>query len=66
MTKEEIALNHQEHTDIWAFCGACRRWFYCPTWFDRRQPPPQCPVCTSEPTAIENRAGATGVAASSG
>lgn len=42
--------------EIWGFCPTCRRWFYCPTWFDRDQPPPRCPVCCVEPTAIENRA----------
>ncbi len=40
--------------EIWGRCGDCARWFYCPTiegsgdWC--------CPVCSSEPIAIENRA----------
>lgn len=43
--------------EIWGWCPLCRRWFYCPTWFDRDQPSPRCQVCDGEPTAIENRAG---------
>lgn len=46
----------EDHMEIWAFCEACSRWFYCPDWFDRSQPPPRCPVCQTEPTAMENRA----------
>lgn len=42
--------------DIWALCGTCRRWFHCPTWFDRSQPQPRCQACDAEPIAIENRA----------
>lgn len=42
--------------EIWALCETCRRWFHCPTWFDRSQPQPRCPLCNAEPTAIENRA----------
>jgi hypothetical protein len=40
--------------EIWGRCAECSRWFYCPTaegggeW--------ACPVCASEPIAIENRA----------
>lgn len=41
--------------EIWAWCAPCRRWFYCPAWFDRTQPHPCCPLCDAEPTAIENR-----------
>lgn len=52
--------------DIWALCGTCRRWFHCPTWFDRSQPQPRCQVCGSEPIAIENRAAGRVRAASSG
>lgn len=42
--------------DIWALCGTCRRWFHCPTWFDRSQPQPRCHACDADPIAIENRA----------
>lgn len=42
--------------EIWAYCDDCRRWFYCPDWFDRDQPTPVCPACCQEPVAVENRA----------
>jgi hypothetical protein len=42
--------------EIWAYCDPCVRWFYCPTWFDSEAPAPTCPICSSEPRAIENRA----------
>lgn len=42
--------------DIWGHCDACRRWFSCPGWFDKHVKQPTCPVCASEPSAIENRA----------
>jgi hypothetical protein len=42
--------------EIWGRCASCARWFYCPRsahsesgWL--------CPVCGSEPTALENRGG---------
>jgi hypothetical protein len=41
--------------EIWGLCRQCERWFYCDGWFDRAAPTPTCPVCGSEPTAIENR-----------
>lgn len=42
--------------EIWGLCGTCDRWFYCEGWFDKDAPAPTCPVCASEPSAIENRA----------
>lgn len=42
--------------DIWGHCEWCRRWFACPTWFDKHAAQPLCPVCLSEPAAIVNRA----------
>lgn len=42
--------------EIWAYCDACGRWFYCPEWFNRAKPQPVCPECYREPSAIENRA----------
>lgn len=44
------------HPDIWGRCGPCDRWFYCEGYLNRRLPAPVCPVCSSEPAAIENRA----------
>lgn len=44
------------HHDIWGYCQSCRRWFSCPRWFDKQAGDPLCPVCLSEPSAIENRA----------
>lgn len=43
----------EDTAETWAFCSDCRRWFYCPTWFDRDAAQPVCPVCWSEPVAIE-------------
>lgn len=42
--------------DIWGHCEFCSRWFACPGWFDKQAVQPTCPVCLSEPTAIEDRA----------
>lgn len=42
--------------DIWGHCDSCSRWFACPGWFDKQVVQPSCPVCLSEPSAIENRA----------
>ena len=42
--------------DLWGRCRTCRRWFSCPlTAQDRRAW--HCPVCGSEPVALENRNG---------
>lgn len=41
--------------ETWGYCRPCARWFYCPKWFDKTAPQPLCPVCDSEPTAIESR-----------
>lgn len=41
--------------EVWALCGECDRWFYCEGWLDQTVPPPTCPVCGAEPTAIEER-----------
>lgn len=41
--------------DIWGFCDICDRWFFCQDWFDKQAPQPCCPVCSAEPSAIENR-----------
>lgn len=46
--------------DIWAFCDTCERWFFCADWFDKEAPQPCCPVCSAEPSAIENRAAQEG------
>lgn len=42
--------------EVWAFCGACDRWFYCERWFDDTAPAPTCPVCAGEPSAMVNQA----------
>lgn len=44
--------------EIWGWCPTCLRWYFCDGWLDRNAPHPHCPVCLTEPTAIENR-GAT-------
>lgn len=41
--------------DVWAYCRFCDRWFSCPRWFDKQAAPPLCPVCLSDPSAMENR-----------
>lgn len=41
--------------ETWGYCQPCTRWFHCPKWFDKAAPQPVCPVCGSEPTAIQNR-----------
>lgn len=41
--------------EIWGWCATCARWHFCEGWFDRHAPQPRCPVCFTEPTAIENR-----------
>jgi hypothetical protein len=43
--------------EIWARCGSCARWFHCPH-DARRETGWHCPVCGSDPVALENRAGA--------
>lgn len=43
------------YTEIWGFCPDCERWFYCERWFDKTGPAPVCPVCSSNPVAIEDR-----------
>jgi rRNA maturation endonuclease Nob1 len=40
--------------EIWGRCAPCARWFYCPVAEDAHEW--SCPVCGSEPIAIENRA----------
>ncbi|HVL97804.1 MAG TPA: hypothetical protein VM324_00735 [Egibacteraceae bacterium] len=51
-------------TEIWGLCGWCDRWFYCPGWYDKGAPQPLCPVCGSEPAAIDERpTGRTTIAA---
>lgn len=42
-----------ESSEVWAFCAACQRWYYC----EHRGTAlaPHCPVCSSEPATIENR-----------
>lgn len=42
--------------EIWARCAPCERWFFCQAWFDKTAPAPVCPVCGTDPVAIENRA----------
>lgn len=34
-------------TERWAYCGICRRWYYCATALPL--PLPECPVCKSPP-----------------
>lgn len=48
-------MDGRDH-DIWGYCSHCRRWFSCPRWFDKQAGDPLCPVCLSEPSAMENRA----------
>jgi hypothetical protein len=52
--------------DIWGRCGVCARWFYCSSMDVDAAGGWRCPVCGSEPVAVENRgarreAGARGV-----
>ena len=42
-------------TDVWGYCSACMRWFYCEHWFDKSAAQPLCPVCDREPTRVEMR-----------
>lgn len=42
--------------EIWALCRPCDRWFLCGAWLDATTgSAPTCPVCASDPVAIENR-----------
>lgn len=52
--------------DIWGLCDICDRWFFCPDWFDKQAPQPCCPVCSAEPSAIENRGSTDRTAAAGG
>jgi hypothetical protein len=36
--------------ELWAYCGLCTRWYYCPQPQDPRASLPDCPVCQSPPT----------------
>lgn len=49
---------HDTSPEIWGLCATCNRWFFCEGWFDKTVPQPRCPVCFTEPTAIENRGAA--------
>jgi Zn finger protein HypA/HybF involved in hydrogenase expression len=40
--------------EIWGRCETCERWFYCEAARSCEQDW-SCPVCRSEPVAIENR-----------
>lgn len=42
--------------DMWAYCDSCDRWFACPGWAQGDSLVPTCPVCTHEPSLIEDRA----------
>lgn len=55
----------QDGPEIWGWCAVCTRWYFCEGWFDRTAPHPRCPVCLTEPTAIENRRAGTGMPRSS-
>lgn len=46
----------EKSADIWGYCDSCSRWFACPRWMDKQAAQPECPVCLSEPSKIENRA----------
>ncbi len=41
--------------EIWAWCGQCRRWFYCERDGGERTTR-VCPVCVAAPDAVEDRA----------
>lgn len=55
MRPSQRAEAAQGVAEIWGWCSTCTRWYFCEGWFDRQARQPRCPVCFTEPTAIENR-----------
>lgn len=50
--------------ELWAYCGLCARWYYCPQPEDPSAALPDCPVCQSAPTASRTEREQQQVAAS--